>query len=61
MHVGATTCMFKGDCAYVAIGVQIQDRILIEILGFDNIPPTELDVQSICILEVLNFHGLYPR
>jgi hypothetical protein len=52
--------MLKGDCAYIAIGIKVQNRVVIKILGLGNSAVT-LDVQSVGIREVLNFHGWYPR
>ncbi len=60
-HVGALTCMFKRDCAHVAIDIEVQDSVFIEVSGLSNIAITEFNVQSVGVFKVLNFHGLYPR
>ena len=53
--VGAVFGVLDGDAANVALLVQIQERVLIQIFGFSNVGGTELDIQRVGILKVFNF------
>jgi hypothetical protein len=49
------------DSTNVAVSIEIENRILIEILCFDDFGLTELDVQGVGIPKVLYFHGSNDR
>jgi hypothetical protein len=53
--------MFERDRTYIALGIQVENRIFVEILGLGNVAIAKLDIQSVGIREVLNLHGLNPR
>jgi hypothetical protein len=49
------------NCADITIAIQIKNRVLVEIPGFIDLGPAELDVQSVGILKVFDFHGSNDR
>lgn len=55
-------CALAGvfDCnpANVAISVNVQKRVLVQVPGLGNLGFLKLDIQRVCILEILDFHGL---
>gem|GEM_PF-5121843 len=61
MHVGALTCIFELDCAHVVIRIQVQDGVFVQIIGFNNVSLSELDIQGVGVREILRLHGLKPR
>ena len=60
MNIRPPTGMFKYNCADIAVGIQVRDRVFIEIFRFDHAAIAEFDVQRIGVFEALNFHGSYP-
>ncbi len=61
LYFSAGTGALKGDIAKVSFRIKIQDRVFVQIPGLNYFLSSKLDVQSICIFEILYFHGLYPR
>lgn len=60
-YVGALARVLESNYANVAIGVDVEHSVCIEVFGFGDVTITKLDVQRIGVVEVFNFHGLYPR
>jgi hypothetical protein len=54
----ALTGVLDGDSADVAISIYVQERVLVEILGLGDVGCFKLDVKRVCVVELLNFHGL---
>ena len=53
--------MLDGQGADVAICIQVDDGILIDIPGLGNVRHTELDVERIGTPEISDFHQRIPR
>ncbi|MDZ7785023.1 MAG: hypothetical protein U5K56_19445 [Halioglobus sp.] len=45
----------------IAVRIQIQESVLVQVFRFHDIGLFKLDVKSIGILKVTHFHGLKPR
>jgi hypothetical protein len=57
-NIRVLACMLHGNSGYVAMTIQIEECIFIQISCFSDLSRFELDVERICVLKVLNFHGL---
>src|SRR5438552_14483063 len=53
-------CVFNCDGGDVALGVDVEQRVLVEIAGLRHWNVAKLDMQSVCFSEVPNSHGLNP-
>src|SRR5579862_2453799 len=53
--------MFQGDAADAPGSIDVQESVLVEVAGFDDLGRAEFDVEGVGILEVFNFHGLNDR
>jgi hypothetical protein len=53
--------MLDSDEANIAISVNVEYGVLIEITGFGYRRISKLDVQRVCVSEVANFHGANLR
>jgi hypothetical protein len=60
-HVSPLARVFKGDRADISLCIDIENSVLIEIPGLDDVAVAELNVERVWIIEILNFHTLYPR
>lgn len=47
------------DChaAYVSVLIEVNSRILVQILRLGDFACLELDVECVCVLEILYFQG----
>jgi hypothetical protein len=59
--LGAFARVFNRDGANLAIRVEVQQRIFIEILCLSHIARAKFDMKRVGILKVFYFHGLYVR
>jgi len=59
--VRAFAGMLERERAYVAAGIQIDLRILVQVARFRDEGLAELDIQGVSVVEVTNFHGAKPR
>lgn len=57
-NAGALTRVFDGDATDLAFSINVQERVLVEVTGLGDVCCTKLDMQSIRVLEIFNFHGL---
>ena len=46
--------MLKDDCACIATGIQVQNRVFVKILGASNIALAKRDVQSAAMRKISN-------
>ena len=53
--------MLDGDEANIAISVNVEHGVLIEITGFGHRRIAKFNKHCVCISEVANFHGAYLR
>jgi hypothetical protein len=50
--------MLQRKSAKVAARVDVEQRVLVELTGLDDIRRADLDVKRIGVLKVSDFHGL---
>src|SRR3972149_3876275 len=50
-------CMLNGQSADITVGVEVQHRVLVEILRLGDLAGAELDIQRIGVLEIGDLHG----
>lgn len=55
--IGAVFGVLDGDAAEVAVFIEIEKGVLIEIAGLMHFNFTKLDVKRIGFLEIFNLHG----
>lgn len=60
-YVGALPGMLDRNRDDVALGVEIKERVFIEVSRFSDVGAPELNIQRVSLLEVPNLHGLNPR
>jgi hypothetical protein len=53
--------MLYRDCANVTVTVQVHDRVLIKVFGFENRSLAELDLERVGICKIFYFHGTNDR
>jgi hypothetical protein len=59
--ISALTRVLKGDGTDVSLAVDVEHGIFIQILGFNDVTVSKLNVERVGIIEILYFHGLYTR
>lgn len=59
--ISALTRVLKGNGTDVSLAVDVQRGIFIQIPGFNDVTVSKLNVERVGIIEILYFHGLYPR
>jgi len=55
---GPITRVFDRDAADVALSIDIQERILVEVSCLGDFSRSKLDIQRISVLEIFNLHAL---
>jgi hypothetical protein len=50
--------MFDSNATDVAVPINVQERVFIQIPCLGNIGSSELDVKCIGVLKILNLHGV---
>jgi|GEM_PF-3203279 len=59
-YVSSLARMLEGNCADIALCIDIKKGVFIQISGFRYVGVAELNVQRVCIVKVADFHGLNP-
>ena len=60
-NLGTVFGMLNRDPANVALRIQVQERVLVEVLGFGHLGGAKLDVQRVGVLKVFDLHGVNDR
>ena len=50
--------MLDGDTANITLAIYVQQGVLVQVPGFCDFGWSKLSVKRVCVLKVLNFHGL---
>ena len=53
--------MLSSNAADVAALIDVQKRVFVQVLGLRDFCAFELDVKCVCILDILDLHGLNDR
>src|SRR5262245_11831683 len=60
-EVGALSCVLYCNAANVAVRINIEQRVLVQILGLCDLNGSKLDIQGIGVLKILDLHGTNLR
>ena len=59
--LGALARMFNRDRANVAVTIQVHDRVLVQVFGFEDRCLAEFDIEGVGICKIFDFHGTNDR
>lgn len=60
-NVRSLACVLNGYAADVAVLVEIENGVFVEVFRLNDFRCFELDVQSVGVLKVFNVHGVNDR
>ena len=60
-HVGSLAGVLNSNPTDVAMLIDVQNSVLVQVLRLSDIGCPQFDIESIGILEILNLHGLKDR